>query len=82
MALVASGLSPWHRRYLEEGGYGFIIGDGQLHYGPEVVSDVYYRVRLTEFLSVSAFYQPIVNPGYNQDRGPVHVFSGRVHVAF
>ncbi len=82
VAVVVSGLSPWHRQYLEAGGYGFIVGDGLLHYGPEIVSDVYYQVRLTEFLSVAAFYQPIVNPGYNQDRGPVHVFSGRMHVAF
>jgi high affinity Mn2+ porin len=81
-AVVVSGLSPWHRRYLEEGGTGFIIGDGKLNYGPEMISDFYYKFRLTEYLSLSAFYQPIINPGYNQDRGPVHVFSGRVHVAF
>ena len=58
-----------------------VAGHG-LNYGPEVVTDIYYRVQLTSALSVSAFYQPIVNPGYNQDRGPVHVFSGRVHVTF
>jgi high affinity Mn2+ porin len=81
-AVVVSGLSPWHRRYLEEGGTGFILGDGKLNYGPEVISDLYYKFRLNEYLSLSAFYQPIVNPGYNQDRGPVHVFSGRFHVAF
>jgi high affinity Mn2+ porin len=81
-AVVVGGLSPWHRRYLEEGGTGFILGDGKLNYGPEVISDLYYKFRLTEYLSLSAFYQPIVNPGYNQDRGPVHVFSGRFHVAF
>jgi high affinity Mn2+ porin len=33
-------------------------------------------------ISFSAIYQPIVNPAYNQDRGPVHIFSGRIHVAF
>jgi hypothetical protein len=27
-------------------------------------------------------YQPIVNPAFNRDRGPIHVFTGRVHVAF
>jgi high affinity Mn2+ porin len=81
-AVVISGLSAQHRRYLEGGGYGFIIGDGGLRYGPEIVSDVYYKLRLTDHISMSAIYQPIVNPGYNQDRGPVHVVSGRVHVAF
>jgi high affinity Mn2+ porin len=95
VAVVVSGLSPWHERYLAGGGDGFIIGDNLntcvtvacvaghgLNYGPEVVTDIYYRVQLTSALSVSAFYQPIVNPGYNQDRGPVHIFSGRVHVTF
>jgi high affinity Mn2+ porin len=33
-------------------------------------------------VSLSAHYQPIVNPAYNQDRGPIHVFTGRLHVAF
>jgi high affinity Mn2+ porin len=81
-AVVLSGLSPWHEQYLERGGYGFIIGDGRLNYGPEIIADFYYQLHLTDPLSVALFYQPIVNPGYNQDRGPVHVFSTRVHVAF
>ena len=81
-AVVVSGLSPEHERYLAGGGFGFIIGDGWLHYGPEVISDIYYQFRLNDNLSLSAFYQPIVNPAYNQDRGPVHVFSGRLHIAF
>jgi high affinity Mn2+ porin len=33
-------------------------------------------------LTLSLDYQFINHPGYNQDRGPVHVFSGRLHVAF
>jgi len=82
VAVVVDGLSPWHERYLEGGGYGFIIGDGALNYGLEVVGDIYYKVQLSDALSVSAIYQPIVNPGYNRDRGPVQVFSGRLHVAF
>ena len=82
LGVVVSGLSPWHERYLAGGGYGFIIGDGWLNYGPEAITDLYYQFRLNDVVSFSAFYQPIVNPGYNQDRGPVHVFSGRLHVAF
>ena len=82
LAVVASGLSPWHERYLAGGGYGFIIGDGALHYGPEVLGDIYYKLQLSELLSLSAIYQPIINPAYNRDRGPVHVFAGRFHVAF
>ena len=81
-ALVINGLSPLHHRYLAGGGYGFIIGDGALSYGPEIISDIYYKARLTDFMSLTAMYQPIINPGYNRDRGPVHVFTGRLHVAF
>lgn len=81
-ALVLDGLAPWHRRYLEAGGYGFLLGDGGLSYGPEVEGDVYYKAQLTDEIALSGVYQPIVNPGYNRDRGPVHVFSARVRVAF
>jgi high affinity Mn2+ porin len=81
-AVVVSGLSDLHERYLAGGGYGFIIGDGALNYGVEVIGDIYYKVQIDDMISFSAIYQPIINPAYNQDRGPVHVFSGRIHVAF
>jgi high affinity Mn2+ porin len=81
VAVVASGLSSLHERYLAGGGYGFIIGDGALNYGAELVGDVYYKVQLSAAFSVSAIYQPIVNPAYNRDRGPVQIFSARFHVA-
>jgi len=81
-AIVVDGLSSPHRRYLEGGGLGFIIGDGALSYAPELLGEIYYKLRLVDAISVSAIYQPVVNPAYNSDRGPVHVFSGRVHVAF
>ena len=82
MALTIDGLSPWHRRYLEAGGYGFLLGDGALNYGLEVLGDLYYKCQLTPEMALSGIYQPIVNPGYNQDRGPAHVFSARFRVAF
>jgi high affinity Mn2+ porin len=81
VAVVASGLSSVHERYLAGGGYGFIIGDGSLNYGAEIVGDIYYKVQLSDAFSVSAIYQPIVNPAYNRDRGPVQVLSARFHVA-
>jgi high affinity Mn2+ porin len=82
LALVVSGLSDEHRRHLAAGGYGFIIGDGRLSYAPEVLGEAYYRVALTREIALGVNYQPIFNPAYNSDRGPVHVFTGRVHVAF
>jgi high affinity Mn2+ porin len=81
-AFVMDGIAPWHRRYLAAGGYGFLLGDGALNYGPEFEGDFYYRAQITQFIQFSGVYQPIVNPAYNRDRGPVHVFSGRLRVAF
>src|SRR5450432_346666 len=81
-ALVVNGLSSLHRAYLAGGGLGFIIGDGALNYGPEVLFDTYYKLSLSDDVAFSAIYQPIINPGYNRDRGPVHVLTGRLHVAF
>ncbi len=82
VGLVVSGLSDPHRRYLEAGGYGFIIGDGGLRYAVEVLGELYYRLALTRQVSLGVNYQPVFNPAFNADRGPVHVFTGRAHVAF
>jgi high affinity Mn2+ porin len=81
-AVVIDGLSSPHRRYLAGGGYGFIIGDGALSYAPEILGELYYTFHVADYIAASGIYQPIINPGYNRDRGPVHVFSGRVKVAF
>ena len=82
VAIVASGLSALHRRYLAGGGYGFLIGDGALNYGAEVLGEIYYRLALSKEISVGVNYQPVLNPAFNRDRGPVHVFTARAHVAF
>jgi high affinity Mn2+ porin len=80
-AIAVNGISGDHRAYLARGGYGFIIGDGQLpHPGPETVFETYYAWRVRTFLTLSPDYQFIANPAYNRDRGPVHVLSLRVHV--
>ncbi len=81
-AFVVNGLSGLHERYLAGGGYGFIIGDGKLDYRAEFEGDFYYKGTITDWLELSASYQPIVDPAYNADRGPVHVVSARARVAF
>ncbi len=81
-AIVVSGLSDAHRRYLAAGGLGFIIGDGALDYAPEVVGEVFYKAQLTPNFALSGIYQPVVNPAYNVDRGPIHFFGFRIHAAF
>ncbi|TMA73405.1 MAG: carbohydrate porin [Deltaproteobacteria bacterium] len=81
-ALVFSALSAAHRAYLASGGYGFLIGDGALRYGTEVLAEVFYRAALSEQVSLGVNYQPLFNPAFNRDRGPVHIFTARAHVAF
>ena len=80
LAFVTSGLSVEHRNYLKSGGRGFMLGDGKLNYSLEKLAELYYCIALTNNINISGAYQFIVNPGYNKDRGPVNVFSIRVHV--
>ncbi|MDR0794017.1 MAG: carbohydrate porin [Chitinophagaceae bacterium] len=80
IAGVVNGLSKDHKDFLAAGGYGFIIGDGKLNYGHEAIIETYYNAKLTKFLWVTFDYQFVNNPGYNKDRGPVHVFGLRAHV--
>ena len=83
LGFIANGLSAPHRQYLADGGYGFLIGDGNLNYAPEMIAEFYYKLNAYQkkfFLSPD--YQFIVNPAYNKDRGPVNVFSIRAHVEF
>lgn len=81
IAGVFSGISSVHRDYLKHGGNGFILGDGNLNYGIEQLMEIYYSYSLQkENLFISGAYQFVNNPGYNCDRGPVNVFSVRVHL--
>lgn len=84
-ATVANGLSGAAHNYFAAGGLGVLIGDGQLpHYGLEKIMESYYSysVRAVDHLMLTVDYQYIVNPAYNQDRGPVSIFGLRVHKEF
>jgi len=77
---VLSGLSQSHREYLAAGGLSILIGDGKLpHYGLENVLEAYYDAEVVKSVHLMFDYQFVANPGYNQDRGPVHIFSARFH---
>jgi high affinity Mn2+ porin len=75
-------ISNGRQRYLEAGGIGFLTGDGRLNYGPEWVTELYYDARITAGVNAALDYQFVVNPAYNQERGPVHVFALRLRTAF
>jgi high affinity Mn2+ porin len=82
IAMVFNAISGDHRRYLQLGGKGFLLGDGSLNYGLEKIVELYYTARLVRGVSVSPALQHLVNPGYNRDRGPVLVPGFRVHLDF
>jgi len=82
IAFVVNGISKVHREYLAEGGYGFIIGDGALNYGNECILEVNYLAQMTKNLWLTPDYQFVLNPAYNKDRGPVHVFGLRLHIEY
>jgi high affinity Mn2+ porin len=82
IAGAVNALSQDHRDFIAAGGLGPLIGDGALNYRRERVLETYYALALTKALTFTADYQRIVNPAYNADRGPVSVFSGRLHGEF
>jgi high affinity Mn2+ porin len=77
-----NGLSKDHRDFIAAGGLGVLIGDGRLNYRNERVLEAYYAYALNKQFTLTGDYQLITNPAYNADRGPVHVFSGRLHGEF
>ncbi len=81
IAWVSNGLSQDHREYLAKGGYGFLIGDGQLRYGNENIVEAYYSCQLNKLLSLSPDFQYIFHPAYNKDRGPVAIWALRLHMS-
>ncbi len=79
---AVNALSKDHRDFIAAGGLGVLIGDGRLNYRKERILETYYAFALNKQLTFTADYQLIVNPAYNADRGPVSVFSGRLHGEF
>jgi high affinity Mn2+ porin len=72
-------LSADHRDFIAAGGLGVLIGDGQLNYRKEAILESYYSMNVWTGTTVTFDYQLVTNPAYNADRGPVSVFSGRIH---
>jgi high affinity Mn2+ porin len=79
-SFTAGGLSAVHAEYLAHGGLDFLIGDGRLNYYPEYVWESYYSARLFPGFTASFDVQRDTNPAYNHDRGPVMIYSLRLHI--
>jgi len=83
IAGVVNGISSAHVAFLNAGGLGILIGDGQLtNYGLEKILEAYYTIALNASTRLTFDYQLIANPGYNADRGPANVFAARAHWQF
>lgn len=73
----------WCDSNLAAGGLGPLIGDGRLpHYALENVVETYYDAEVFKGVHLGVDYQFVSNPGYNPDRGPIHILSGRLHFEF
>jgi high affinity Mn2+ porin len=82
IAGVVNGITKIHEQFLNAGGLGILVGDGMLpHPGPEQIVEAYYALPVSYF-RLTLDYQFIVNPGYNEDRGPVSVVGARLHAQF
>lgn len=83
LAVIVNGISAARERYLNAGGLGILVGDGQLpHPGPERIVEGYYDVAVLQQVHLTLDYQWVDNPAYNRDRGPVSIGAVRLHVQF
>jgi len=83
IAGIVNGISNVHEAFFNDGGLGLVIGDGKLpHPGPEQIIETYYSLAIAKNYWISPDYQFVVNPAYNQDRGPVSVLGVRLHAEF
>jgi len=83
LAGIDNGISGARERFLNAGGLGILVGDGQLpHPGPEQIIETYYDAAVFPHAQLTLDYQWIDHPAYNRDRGPVSVFAVRFHAQF
>ena len=82
LAGAANGITRVHQNFLTAGGTGILAGDGRLIYGIEELLECYYDFQFYEGIHFALDYQFVANPAFNRDRGPVSVFSARLHWEF
>jgi len=82
VAFLSNAIKKDHQNYLADGGLGFILGDGRLHYGRENIVESYYTWHAWKGLFFALDVQHVDDPGYNRDRGPVWVEGVRGHIDF
>jgi high affinity Mn2+ porin len=82
VAAIVNGITKEHQAFLNAGGLGILVGDGQLpHPGLEQIIEAYYQLPVYAW-HVTFDYQFVVNPAYNRDRGPVSLLALRAQTEF
>jgi high affinity Mn2+ porin len=82
VANAVNGITKVHQEFLAAGGLGILAGDGALDYSLEDAVEVYYDCQIWKTIHAALDYQFVVNPAFNNDRGPVSIFSARLHWEF
>ena len=82
LAGVVNGISRVQQEYFAAGGLGILAGDGALSYGVEKTLETYYKFQIYKNINGTGDYQYVINPAYNEARGPVSVLSLRLHWEF
>jgi high affinity Mn2+ porin len=82
LAGIINNISAVHQAFLNSGGLGILVGDGQLpNPGREKLLEMYYSLPVFSW-RLTFDYQYIINPAYNRDRGPVSVIGTRLRTQF
>jgi high affinity Mn2+ porin len=82
LAGVLNGISHVHQQFFQTGGTGILAGDGNLSYAPEKILETYYDFKIWKTIHATVDYQFVSDPAFNRDRGPVSIFSARLHCEF
>ncbi len=83
IGFASNGITRHFKNYLNAGGLGILVGDGQLpNSGRESLVEAFYSVGIVKGVNFTGDYQLINNPAYNRDRGPVSFVGGRLHGQF
>jgi len=75
-------ISKVHAEYLALGGVDGFVGDGAIKAAMESSLDVFYSVNIRKSFWLTGDFQHVTNPAFNADRGPVNIFSVRIHGEF
>jgi hypothetical protein len=78
----AGWISAIHAKYLGMGGVDGFVGDGAITAAAERSVDLFYSAHFRGVYWLTGDYQHVTNPGFNAARGPVNVFTVRIHGEF